>query len=139
MYIIHSSHVTKSRVFKQLFSTTMHHILLLFNFLAPPDVTVTYCEVLRGVLKINCFVEAYPPPNVTWYKDGKKLSLRTAFNKTKYFVSSNQTDGQNYHSVLKKYHPDKTTFGNYTCLAENMHGKMAVTRIYQCEMSECFM
>ena len=93
-------------------------ILLIFNYLVlnvvtdPPREDKTYCRETsysssRGDNQtVCCPVSGYPPPFVTWKKNGIQLNQES--------------------SVLKIYNLANQGFGNYTCTATNFETTVSV-------------
>ncbi|XP_042334848.1 vascular endothelial growth factor receptor kdr-like [Sceloporus undulatus] len=69
-----------------------------------------YYEVVEGhkMLKLAWKVDAFPYPNVTWYKDGKPLPVNTCY----------EPDSVKYKLVIRDVRAKHT--GNYTLILNNM-------------------
>ena len=71
-------------------------------------------------MNISCIVNSNPPSKVSWLKDGEKIVPNN---------SSVISEHRNKY-VLRLSQLDHNTFGEYTCVAQNMLGKdEAMTKI----------
>lgn len=90
----------------------MHNCLVLNVVTVPPREDKTYCRETSYSLSqgdnqtVCCPVSGYPPPFVTWKKNG---------------IHFNQES-----SVLKIYNLANQDFGNYTCTATNFEKTVSV-------------
>ena len=85
---------------------------VVFNVTDPPREDKTYCRETKYSLALGdsqtvcCPVSGYPPPFVTWKKNGIQLNQES--------------------SVLKIYNLANQDFGNYTCTATNFETTVSV-------------
>ncbi|KAM7440776.1 Hemicentin-1 [Porites harrisoni] len=85
---------------------------VVFNVTDPPREDKTYCRETKYSLALGdsqtvcCPVSGYPPPFVTWKKNGIQLNQES--------------------SVLKIYNLASQDFGNYTCTATNFETTVSV-------------
>lgn len=74
-----------------------------------PELTVPHGEPL----KLSCGAEGYPPPKVTWYKDGTPLKERPEFD-IRY---------QNGEASIEIPESGEGDAGVYSCVASNPSGQ----------------
>ena len=71
---------------------------------------------LNSVARLECFIEAYPPPKISWYANGTEIKPST-----KYFIGY-----ENARSILEVKNITQQDMGTYTCKAYSDIGE-AVT------------
>ncbi|XP_060522817.1 limbic system-associated membrane protein-like [Cylas formicarius] len=90
------------------------HITL--KVLYPPEVETERSYVHTGVgleAQLVCLVHAEPGPQVLWFKDTAQLGTTEQH--------ATQARGNRYTLVIRNV--TMADFGNYSCVASNMHGK----------------
>ncbi|KAK6172698.1 hypothetical protein SNE40_016308 [Patella caerulea] len=103
-----------------------------YNFITdgPYDTTLTYGSTtlkpsdkiqkrIGEALSVNCMSDCNPACNISWYKDGKMLSLHTQFN----LPDLQESDGKmlSYNSQLNLPDLQESDDGVYTCKVYNIH------------------
>ncbi|XP_066255746.1 lachesin [Euwallacea similis] len=86
----------------------------------PPVVTVPrprLGQALQYDMDLECHVEAYPPPAITWEKDGNSLSNNQHFKISHFAVADEFTD-----TTLRVITIEKKQYGQYVCKAVNKLG-----------------
>ena len=73
---------------------------------------------LEQRLSLKCCVRGFPKPNVTWFRDGEPLSLVSLR-----FTLAND----NQELVISRVLTDDS--GNYSCMAQNIHGRSKLHNI----------
>ncbi|XP_014209726.1 lachesin isoform X2 [Copidosoma floridanum] len=74
-------------------------------------------QALQYDMDLECHVEAYPPPAITWLKDGYQLS-----NNQHYSISHFATADEYTDTTLKVITIEKKQYGKYMCKAANKLG-----------------
>ncbi|KAK2727896.1 lachesin-like [Artemia franciscana] len=74
-------------------------------------------QALQYDMDLECHVEAYPPPAITWYKDEQQLS-----NNQHYAISQFATADEYTDTTLRILSVEKRQFGMYQCRAANKLG-----------------
>ncbi|XP_033325201.2 septate junction protein lachesin isoform X2 [Megalopta genalis] len=74
-------------------------------------------QALQYDMDLECHVEAYPPPAITWYKDNTQLS-----NNQHYSISHFATADQYTDTTIRVITIEKRQFGEYVCRAANKLG-----------------
>lgn len=105
-------------------------ITLVIEF--PPMITVPNKEIngsYEGECFLQCTVEAYPTPSITWYKEDVALDVQSDPH---YDITVHETGNCTTVSILKVIivHNGtliKSKLGNYTCQAKNRHGTSAAS------------
>jgi hypothetical protein len=69
-------------------------------------------------MDLECHVEAYPPPAITWHKDGFQLS-----NNQFYRISQFSTESDSTSATLRVFNLDYNRYGRYRCQAANKFGR----------------
>ncbi|XP_037092265.1 lachesin-like, partial [Pollicipes pollicipes] len=86
-----------------------------------PVITVPRPKVYQAMqydMDLECLVEAYPPPSITWIKDGLVLN-NNQHHQMSMFATSDQTTDSNLRTLsIEK----KKQFGQYQCRAANRLG-----------------
>ncbi|XP_014233569.1 lachesin-like [Trichogramma pretiosum] len=80
-------------------------------------------QALQYDMDLECHVEAYPPPGITWHKDNVQLS-----NNQHYSISHFATADEYTDTTLRVITIEKKQFGEYICKAANKLGS-AETRV----------
>lgn len=86
----------------------------------PPSVTVPrpkVAQVKTYSIELECNVEGYPAPSISWYKSGS--ALQSIGN---YRISNIATANEITNSVLRIYSVGSSDFGDYFCNATNKLG-----------------
>jgi len=86
-------------------------------------------QAMQYDMDLECLVEAYPPPSITWLKDGIVLN-NNQHHKMSMFATSDQTTDSN----LRTLSIEKKQYGFYTCRAAN---RLGITES-QVELIEAF-
>lgn len=68
-------------------------------------------------MDLECHVEAYPPPAISWIKDDVQLS-----NNQHYKISHFATADEYTDTTLRVITVEKKQYGYYTCKASNKLG-----------------
>ena len=74
-------------------------------------------QALQYDMDLECHVEAYPPPAISWHKDQVQLS-----NNQHYSISHFATADEYTDTTLRVITIEKKQFGMYTCKAANKLG-----------------
>ncbi|KAF0312793.1 Lachesin [Amphibalanus amphitrite] len=85
-----------------------------------PVITVPRPKVYQAMqynMDLECLVEAYPPPSITWLKDGIVLNNNQHQMMSMFPITDQTTD-----SNLRTLTIEKKQYGNYTCRAANRLG-----------------
>ncbi|OXU21667.1 hypothetical protein TSAR_011671 [Trichomalopsis sarcophagae] len=80
-------------------------------------------QALQYDMDLECHVEAYPPPGITWHKDEVQLS-----NNQHYSISHFATADEYTDTTLRVITIEKKQYGEYVCKAANKLGT-AETRV----------
>lgn len=90
-------------------------------------------QALNFDIDLECHVEAYPPPAITWVKDEQTLA-----NNMHYLISNFATADEFTNSALRAITIEKKQYGFYTCVAENKFGKREATvELYETAFPVC--
>nr|CAD7428152.1 unnamed protein product [Timema monikensis] len=98
-----------------------------------PILTVSQPQVRQALnhsMDMECRVQAYPAPVITWAKDGVQLSDSQQHSTSQYSTAEDFLD-----TVLRVLITDSDQYGNYTCNAANDLGR-AEGQIELLEVSE---
>ncbi|CAH1163067.1 unnamed protein product [Phaedon cochleariae] len=76
-------------------------------------------QALQFDMDLECHVEAYPPPAITWEKDEVTLSNNQHYRISHFAVADEFTD-----TTLRVITIEKRQYGQYTCKAANKLGTM---------------
>ncbi|KAF2899399.1 hypothetical protein ILUMI_06774 [Ignelater luminosus] len=68
-------------------------------------------------MDLECHIEAYPPPAITWHKDGIQLS-----NNQHYSISHFATADEFTDTTIRVITIEKRQYGKYMCKAANKLG-----------------
>lgn len=79
-------------------------------------------QALQYDMDLECQIDAYPLPAITWIKDN--IELR---NDQHYQVSHMNTSNDHTDSVLHVTNVEKIQYGQYSCKATNTLGSNATT------------
>ncbi|XP_018328077.1 lachesin [Agrilus planipennis] len=74
-------------------------------------------QALQYDMDLECHVEAYPPPAITWHKDGIQLS-----NNQHYSISHFATADEFTDTTIRVITIEKRQYGQYMCKAANKLG-----------------
>ncbi|KAK4878711.1 hypothetical protein RN001_011217 [Aquatica leii] len=74
-------------------------------------------QALQYDMDLECHIEAYPPPAITWHKDGIQLS-----NNQHYSISHFATADEFTDTTIRVITIEKRQYGNYMCKAANKLG-----------------
>lgn len=74
-------------------------------------------QALQYDMDLECHIEAYPPPAMTWMKDGVALS-----NNQHYSISHFSTADEYTDSTIRVITIEKRQYGKYMCKASNKLG-----------------
>lgn len=74
-------------------------------------------QALQFDMDLECHVEAYPPPAITWEKDGITLSNNQHYKISHFAVADEFTD-----TTIRVITVEKRQYGKYTCKAANKLG-----------------
>ncbi|XP_029177585.1 lachesin isoform X2 [Nylanderia fulva] len=86
-------------------------------------------QALQYDMDLECHVEAYPPPAITWVKDDVQLS-----NNQHYSISHFATADEYTDTTIRVITIEKRQYGEYTCRAANKLGS-AETKVELFEIS----
>lgn len=99
----------------------------------PPVISVprpTVRQALQYDMDLQCLVEAYPPPRITWLKEDIVINNNQHY-KMSTFTTTDQTTDSNLRVITMEY----KQFGGYTCRASNRLGiaeaKVELTESYE--------
>ncbi|XP_026325383.1 lachesin-like [Hyposmocoma kahamanoa] len=84
-------------------------------------------QALQYDMDLECHVEGYPPPTITWFKDEVQL-----MNNQHYRISKFRTSDEFTETTLRVVTIDQRHYGTFTCKAQNKLG----TAAGQVELSE---
>ena len=74
-----------------------------------------FAQALQYDMDLKCHIEAYPPPVITWYKDGVRLAENQHYN-----ISHCATGiGEYIDTTLRVITIEKQQYGEYFCKAVN--------------------
>jgi len=79
-------------------------------------------QALNYDMDLECHVEAYPPPAITWIKDDQQIA-----NNMHYLISNFATADEFTDSTLRVITLEKRQYGNYKCHAKNKFGEDSAT------------
>lgn len=79
-------------------------------------------QALLYDMDLECHVEAYPPPAITWLKDDEELS-----NNQHYRISHFATADEITDTTLRVITIEKRQFGQFICKAYNKYGTSNTT------------
>lgn len=74
-------------------------------------------QALQYDMDLECHIEAYPPPAITWVKNGVVLS-----NNQHYYISHFATADEFTDSTIRVVTIEKRQYGEYVCKASNKLG-----------------
>lgn len=74
-------------------------------------------QALQYDMDLECHVVAYPPPAITWHKDGVQL-----LNSQHYSISHFATTDEYTDTTIRVITIEKRQYGDYTCRAQNKLG-----------------
>lgn len=74
-------------------------------------------QALQYDMDMECHVEAYPPPAITWYKDDILLNNNQHQSISHFATADEYTD-----TTIRVITIEKKQYGNYTCRATNKLG-----------------
>ena len=80
-------------------------------------------QALQYDMDLECHVEAYPPPGITWHKEGVQLSNNQHYSISQYATADEYTD-----TTLRVITIENRQYGEYVCRAANKLGT-AETRV----------
>ncbi|KAF0294269.1 Lachesin [Amphibalanus amphitrite] len=86
----------------------------------PPVISVprpTLRQALQYDMDLECLVEAYPPPRITWLKEDIVINDNSHYKMTT-FTTTDQTTDSNLRVLSVEY----KQYGQYTCRASNRLG-----------------
>ncbi len=75
-------------------------------------------QALQFDMDLECYIEAYPPPAIKWYKDNILLN-----NNQHYRISHFAHDDEYTTTNLRVITIEKKQYANYTCKAINILGE----------------
>lgn len=90
-----------------------------------PTITVNRTQIVQLLNKdgeLHCQVEAYPPADVTWYKDSTKLKKEEHYRMEAATDENGHTD-----ATLQILTMERGDEGTYICHAQNKHGSINST------------
>ena len=92
--------------------------------------SATNAGVERNTAQFVCKVTGTPTPNITWYKDSKRLGDRRHYFYVKYPISNGKGELLRFLTLRSSRHQ-----GNYSCRATNAIGsstsKQAFLQVYR--------
>jgi hypothetical protein len=74
-------------------------------------------QALQYDMDLECKIEAYPQPAITWYKDGFQLSTNQHYRISHFAISDEITT-----TILRILTAEKKQYGMYECQAANKFG-----------------
>ena len=80
-------------------------------------------QALKYDMNLECHIEAYPPPVITWHKNNIQLS-----NNEHYSISNFATADQYTETTLRIITIEQHQYGEYVCKAQNKLG-LAETKV----------
>ncbi|XP_055312666.1 lachesin-like [Sitodiplosis mosellana] len=86
----------------------------------PPKITAPRPRVAQALdydIELECKIEGFPAPQVSWYKDGSQI-----LNEGDYSITNTATINDVTNSVLRVITVESSQYGDYVCKASNKLG-----------------